>query len=120
MEVTILEIKQQKIAEVIADDIVINTAQDALDMMVEAGYYDARSVILYEQNIHPDFFELQTGLAGEILQKYVNYQMKLAVVGTFEKFESKSLQAFIIESNKGNLAFFVPDRDTAIAKLTPS
>jgi len=44
--------------------------------------------------------------------------MKLAVIGTFEKYQSKSLQAFIRESSRGRQFFFVPDRETAIAKLT--
>ncbi len=118
MELKIFEVKGQKIAEVMAEGIIINTAQDALDVIANASYQGAESVILYEENLKPAFFELQTGLAGDILQKHVNYKMKLAVIGEFEKFASKSLKAFIIESNRGELAFFVPNRATAIAKLT--
>jgi hypothetical protein len=118
MDLNIFEVKQQIIAEVISDEVVINDLQDALNLMVDASYQEARGIILYEKNLKPEFFELQTGLAGEILQKYANYRMTLAVVGEFEKFESQSLKAFIIESNRGKLAFFVPDRETAIAKLT--
>jgi len=118
MELKILEVNQQKVAEIISDDVVINNIQDALDVMANADYQGARSIILYEQNLNPEFFELRTGMAGEVLQKYVNYQMKLAIIGQFEKFNSKSLKAFMIESNRGNMTFFVPDKKTALAKLT--
>lgn len=118
MDLNIFEVEQQTIAEVISDEIVINNPQDALDLIANASYQGANRIILYEQNLQPAFFELQTKLAGEILQKCANYRMSLAVVGEFEKFESQSLKAFIVESNRGKLAFFVPDRETAIAKLT--
>jgi hypothetical protein len=43
--------------------------------------------------------------------------MKLAIVGDFEKFGSNSLNALIVESNRGKQVFFVPDVETAIVKL---
>ena len=118
MELKIFEINQQKIAEIISDEIVINDTQEALDLMADAGYHGARSIILYEMNLKPEFFEMRTGMAGELLQKFSQYSVKLAIIGEFEKYKSKSLTAFIFESNRRNQIFFVPDRDTAIARLT--
>lgn len=118
MELNIFEANGQKMAEVIADTAVIATPQDFLDLITTAGYEDARSVIFKSDHLPEAFFDLRTRLAGEILQKCVNYHMKLAVIGDFEAIDSQSLRAFIIESNRGKLAFFVPDRETAIAKLT--
>ena len=86
--------------------------------MAEAGYQGAESIILHQKHLTPDFFELQTGIVGDILQKHANYQMKLAVIGEFEQFKSTSLKAFITESNRGKFAFFVPNRESAIAKIT--
>ena len=76
-------------------------------MMVNAGYMEAQSVIMNEQHFNQGFFDLRTGMAGEILQKYVNYKMKLAIIGDFEKYQSDSLNAFIVECNRGNSVFFV-------------
>lgn len=118
MELNIFEAQQQLIAEIVSDEMVINNPQDALDIIAEANYHGAGRVMVYEQHLNPAFFDLQTRLAGEILQKCANYRMKLAVIGAFEKYQSNSLQSFIGESNRGQLAFFVPDRATAIAKLT--
>lgn len=64
-----------------------------------------------------DFFVLSSGLAGEILQKYVNYQMKLAIYGDFSGCTSKPLHDFIYESNKGRDFFFAGTREEAIDRL---
>jgi len=118
MALKILNEKNKLIAEIISDEIVVNTPQDALDLMAEAGYYGARSLILLESHFAPEFFDLSTKIAGEILQKFSNYRVKVAIIGAFEKYKSKSLKAFITESNKGNLIFFLPDKKTAIARIT--
>lgn len=118
MEINILEEKNIIIAEIKSDEIVITSPQDALDLMAEADYYGARSLILIEDQFAPEFFDLSTKIAGEILQKFSNYQVKMAIIGEFNKHESKSLKAFTRESNKGNLIFFVPDLKTAIEKIT--
>jgi hypothetical protein len=117
MELKIIEENNQKIAEIISSEIVIHDAQGALDLMADAGYYGARSIMIYEKNLKPAFFDLHTGMAGDILQKFSQYRVKLAIIGDFEKYQSKSLKAFILESNRGSQVFFVPDRETAIARL---
>ncbi|MBN2007773.1 DUF4180 domain-containing protein [candidate division KSB1 bacterium] len=117
MELRIHDTNGKKIAEIISDEVIINTVQDALDIMGNANYQDALNIILYEKNIIPAFFDLKTGLAGEILQKFSNYNMKLALVGEFGKYTSNSLKAFIIECNRGNRVFFVDDFQTALNKL---
>jgi hypothetical protein len=47
----------------------------ALSTSVERG-----GLVLDEKNLSPEFFDLKTGLAGQVLQKFVNYRTKLAVV----------------------------------------
>lgn len=120
MDLKLLSTNGRDIAEVISTDVVINDVRDGLDLMANVDHQGARRIILCEENLNPAFFELRTGLAGDIVQKFANYRMKLAIVGDFTKYNSRSLQAFILESNKGDLLFFVPDRETAIARLTRS
>ncbi|MBN2411496.1 DUF4180 domain-containing protein [candidate division KSB1 bacterium] len=107
MEIIIHEHENIRIAEIQSDNIVLNNVQDALDIMVTADEKGARKIIMYEKNIHPDFFLLRTRLAGEILQKFTNYMVNLAIVGDFNKYNSKSLSGFIYETNKGNQFCFV-------------
>lgn len=105
------------IAELIDESYLISHAQDALDLMGDLGADKCTRIIIMEVNLHSDFFRLHTGLAGEILQKFSNYNFKLAVVGDFTKHKSKNLQDFIRESNKGRSIFFVNTLDEALIKL---
>lgn len=118
IEPKFIEFDQQVIAEINSQDGVIKDAQDALEILANAGYQGARSIILYESNLTPEFFDLRTGIAGDMLIKFSTYHMKLAIIGEFEKYQSKSLKAFINESNRGNQIFFVPDKESAIARIT--
>jgi len=106
--------KSEDIVEISSDQVVIATEQDALDIMANAGYqYNSRKIIVYKQNLGKSFFDLSSGLAGGILQKFSNYRVRLAVVGDFTRFESKRLQEFIQESNKGKQVIFVNDLSEA-------
>ena len=85
----------------------ITSSSIFLDKVTDALYYhDCSAVIVHEQSLSDTFFDLKTGVAGEILQKCSTYGIKLAIIGDFEKYKSKSLKAFISESNNGNGVFF--------------
>jgi hypothetical protein len=106
------------IAELADPDTIISSLQDAVDLLGETYFSGCSSIIIREENLHSDFFRLHTKLAGDILQKFSNYQMKLAIVGDFSKYQSKSLQEFIGESNRGNRVFFVENLEEAVSMLT--
>jgi hypothetical protein len=117
MKINVFEISGTTLAELISDEIIIAGPQDALDIMAEAGYMGSDKLIFHEKNIGPDFFDLKSRLAGEILQKFSNYRVQLAIVTDPSKFTSKSMQDFIRESNKMGRVFFVTSLDEAIKKL---
>ena len=81
----------------------------------EAG---TKNIVISKKLIVEDFFILSKGLAGEILQKYVNYGGRIAIYGDYSHYTSKPLKDFIYESNKGKDVFFVATQDEAIDKLT--
>jgi hypothetical protein len=112
------EINNIKIAFPAEENFIISCTQDAVDLLGETGTENCSKIILHERNLHEDFFKLASGLAGDILQKFSNYRFKLAIIGDFSKYQSKSLQDFIRESNKGNSVFFVDNIDNALSKLT--
>jgi hypothetical protein len=111
-------LENNSIAEILSDSVVITSVQDALDLMADCSYQGASKMILYEKNILPEFFDLKTKIAGEILQKYSNYRMQLAIVGDFTKFNSKSLHDFIYESNKAGRTIFVGSLEEALKRLS--
>ena len=112
------EIENTVIAELTDESFIISDVQDAVDLMGNLSFPGCSRIIIQESNLTADFFRLQTGLAGDILQKFSNYRIKLAIAGNFSKLKSKSLQDFIRESNKGNSIFFVADIDEALVRLT--
>jgi hypothetical protein len=118
--IKIHEIDEIRIAEETSVDNIISSVDDAVDLLGNLAFDNCSSVILYESNLHPDFYRLHTGLAGEVLQKFSNYSFRLAVVGDFVKYQSKSLQDFIRECNKGNQVFFTGSLDDALIKMKKS
>ncbi len=96
----------------------IRTPDDGLQLMVDLYYQGYGEMILHERNITPSFFDLKTGIAGEILQKFATYRVRLAIVGDFAQYDSKSLRDFIFESNKGRQISFVPTVEEAIGRLS--
>ena len=117
MTIDIIEINGSSVASISSDEVVLGSVDDALDLIGNAGYMGADGIILNEGNIKPDFFNLKTRMAGEILQKFSQYRMKLAIVGEFTKYGSKSLTDFIYESNKGGKISFVSSLEEAKAAL---
>lgn len=89
-------------------------AQELLDAMATAGYSGCSGMILYAESVGEAFFDLKTGIAGEMLQKFSNYKMRLAIIGDFEKVQSRSLQDFIRESNAGKTVCFVNSLEQAV------
>jgi hypothetical protein len=108
----------KKIAELISEVFIINTIEDGIDLLGNLYYQGFDNIVIHEKNITPDFFELKNGMAGEILQKFSTYRVRLAIVGDFSKYTSKSLNDFIYESNKGKHINFVASRTEAIKILS--
>lgn len=110
--------KENDIALIITDEIIIKDAQSALDLIATVQYEtDCDKIIIYKSCVTEDFFILSTGIAGEILQKFINYRKKIAIVGDYSRYTSKPLKDFIYESNKGNSIYFVTSLEEALLKL---
>ena len=101
-----------------SDEPVITDAQSAIDLLMSAQYdVGSKDIVIPKQLVVEDFFILSTGLAGEVLQKYVNYGGRMAIYGDYSRYTSKPLRDFMYESNKGRDFFFVSTRDEAVAAL---
>jgi len=118
MKIATLKQSNTEIAVVKSDEVLVRDIQSALDLMATIQYETGcNHIILDKKAICEDFFDLKTRLAGEILQKFVNYHVKVAIVGDFSTYTSKSLKDFIYESNKGKDVFFLPSESQAAEKL---
>lgn len=107
------------IAVIRSDEIIMKDVQSAIDFIMTVKYETGcNKIALNKDAIVEDFFILSKGLAGEILQKFVNYQTKFAIYGDYSKYTSKPLKDFIYESNNGKDIFFAKDEDEAIDMLS--
>lgn len=106
------------IAVVTGEEKVITDTRSALDLAMTVKYEaGAARIAIDKKLVSEDFFILSTGVAGEILQKFINYQVKMAIYGDYSRYTSKPLHDFIYESNQGKDFFFVATQEEAIRRL---
>ncbi len=106
-------VQGQKYVEIITDETIFNSVDEVLDIMAELYQSGCTKIIVHEKNLNEQFFQLRTGLAGAILQKFATYGFRIAIIGEFQ-YESKSLNDFIRECNQGSMIHFVPDIASAL------
>lgn len=107
----------KSIAELTDEESIIRETGDILDIIAEISQNECSDLIVRDTALNKDFFDLKTGFAGEILQKFSNYRVRLAIVGDFRKYPGNSLRDFIRECNRGNQIFFVGSTVDAHTKL---
>jgi hypothetical protein len=95
----------------------ISTPQDFLDLLAWGSENETNLFLLEDTNLAHDFYDLTTGLAGEILQKISNYSSRLAIVGSFDMVVSRRFRELMVESNKGSQVHFALSRDEAMSWL---
>lgn len=117
-ETTIITQDGTSIACIHSGEVLLKDAPSALELLISAVYeHGCTRVALNKEAVSERFFSLGTGLAGELLQKFVTYRVKLAIYGDFSGYASKPLRDFIYESNRGNEIFFVSTEEEAIERL---
>lgn len=118
METKVIKNNGISAAVVTSAEKLIVDVQSALDFIMSVQYETQCSrIVLNKEAVCEEFFVLSSCLAGEILQKFINYHIKFAVYGDFSNYSSKPLKDFIYESNQGNDVFFLSNENEAVEKL---
>lgn len=119
MNIECKKIDGTDVAVVSSDEKLIVDIQSALDLVMTVKYEtNATKIVLDKKAVCEEFFILSAGMAGEILQKFINYHVQVAVYGDYSRYTSKPLKDFIYEANHGKDFFFVSTKEDAIQKLT--
>ncbi|MFE9656249.1 DUF4180 domain-containing protein [Micromonospora sp. NPDC006431] len=97
----------------------VTTTDEALDLIGGAAFGGAEVVAVPADRFDPRFFSLGTRFAGEIMQKFVNYRLRLVVVGDITRHlaASAALRALVAESNRHDHVWFLPDLAALDARL---
>lgn len=91
---------------------------DALELIGFCGENETDRLLVYAENLTADFYDLQTRVAGDILLKMSNYQIKLAAVISSEKIGNGKFHEMVLETNRGREFQVFSTRDEAVAWLT--
>lgn len=105
----IYEFKDVRVLEYANNGSLIRTRQQAMDLIAAARDQHAALVIIPVECLDEGFFQLRTGIAGEILQKFVTYGLRLAILGDISRHleESRSFRDLVRETNRGSQCWFV-------------
>lgn len=118
MKIEVIRKNNSEAAVVSSEKLLITDVQSALDFIMTVKYETGcRNIALNKEAVSNDFFILSTCLAGEILQKFINYGVKFAIYGDFSQYTSKPLKDFMYESNRGRDIYFQPNASLAVDKL---
>ncbi len=92
------------------------------DILSEVFTVGANFVLIPAERLDPRFFQLRTGVAGEIMQKFVSYGVRLAVIGDISTrtAASKPLRDLVYEMNQGTAVWFLADRKQLENRLSLS
>ena len=119
MKTEIIRKNNTDVAVISSNELLVKDVQSALDLIMTVKYEtNCEKIALNKEAIVEDFFILSKGIAGEILQKFINYGVRFAVYGNFSIYFSKPLKDFIYESNRGKDIYFQSAASLAVDKLT--
>lgn len=99
-----------------ADGPRLGSANDATDLIGQTWGTGIGTIAIPAERLDPDFFVLRTGVAGEFVQKLVNYRMRLVVLGAAIP-AAGALHDWAYESNRGAQLWFLRDLAELEARL---
>ena len=103
------ELHGVRVLECVPDGARLRTYNDAVDLVGKSFEDHATLIVIPVDCLDDDFFTLSTRIAGELIQKIVQYRRRLVIVGDISGFlaESSALRAFMAESNRGKDVWFL-------------
>lgn len=102
MNYQIREIESKKYIELISTTKPLSTESDALDLIALCWEHEANALMIHHANLSEDFFKLKTKVAGDIIQKFINYNIKAAIIVPQKTIQKGRFKEMAMETNKGN------------------
>ena len=92
---------------------------DASDFLSLAFSNNAKLLVVPVSRLDKRFFDLRSGIAGQIVQKFANYRVQLVVLGDVSEWVQRSpaFRDFVHEANQGSSLWFVSDEEILSEKL---
>jgi hypothetical protein len=114
-EIRCYEMHGVRVAELPKTGEPLKSDRQAIDAISEASACQPELMAIPVERLGDDFFQLKTRIAGEVLQKFVTYRKRVAIVGDISVYlnESSALRDFVYECNAGREIWFL----TSVAEL---
>jgi hypothetical protein len=114
------ELHRARVLELAPDETRLRTYNDAVEIVGKSLENRATLIVIPVECLDDDFFQLRTRIAGELMQKFVQYRRRLVILGDISRHlaESSALRAFVAESNRGKEAWFLATREELDQRLT--
>ena len=102
-----------RVVELMADGAPLRNDRDAVDVISVAAEHHPDMIVISTRRFDDDFFRLRTGIAGQVIQKFLTYGLRLVIVGDISQHlqESSALRDFVYECNSGSNVWFVAHLD---------
>ena len=113
------ELHGVRVLELAAEETRLRTYNDAVDIVGKSFENRATLIVVPVECLDDDFFRLRTRIAGELIQKFVQYRRRLVIVGDISRHvaESSALRAFVNEANRGKEIWFLASREELDERL---
>lgn len=113
----LIDVNGTPILVVTADGAPLASKTDALELIALAMEHGANRMLLDAGSLAPEFTHLANGIAGETLQKLVNYRIAGAAVLPLEAWSVGRFGELALETNKGSEFRIFSEREPALAWL---
>src|SRR2546429_7073205 len=119
MSLTVSERRGVTVLTYPADGPRVASDRDAVDLTGQSFDQRPDLVVIPAERLDDGFFTLSTRIAGEIAQKFVNYGLRLAILGDISRHleASSALRDYVRETNRGRQVWFVADLDELDGQL---
>jgi len=113
------ELHGERVLECDANEKQLRNYNEAVELIGKAFEHRASLIVVPAECLDDDFFRLSTRIAGEMIQKVVQYRKRLVIVGDISRHlaESSALRAFVLEANRGKDVWFLATREELDQRL---
>jgi hypothetical protein len=115
----VIQLHGRRMFECAMDGTPLGSDNDAVELLSAAWGEGADFLLIPVTRLDNAFFDLKTGVAGNFVQKLVNYGSRCAIVGKIALHleRSRALRDFVMECNRGRQIWFVEDHEGLAGRL---
>jgi hypothetical protein len=108
-----------RVAELAREGTPLQNDRDAVDAIASVSAHNAEIIVIPTERLDEDFFRLRTGIAGQVIQKFLTYRFRLVIMGDISERlrESSALRDFVYECNTSSDIWFVTRLDELNQRL---